>query len=459
MLLQRDAARADRAGVIVFGREAAIEIPPVDDDQSMPRVETEVDRDHTDLASAMKLARASFPHDAARRVVIISDGNQNTGDALQQARGLAEAGVGVDVVPIHNRVRSEVAVEKVMIPSDVRKGQPFDLRVVLENKAGEGQEPAPIDGRLTVLRKASGREQVLTEQDIKLEPGKRVFSIREEVDQPEFYTYEARFVPAEASADTLPQNNQASAFTHVRGSGQVLLLEDFENPGEFELLASALRQMNLEVVVRGTRPEDLFTDLSQLQPFDTVLLANVPREHFDDEQIEMLVRNTQQHGRGTGDDRRAEQLRGRRLDQHAARRGDAGRLPDQERQSGPGGRVAMVMHASEIPDGNYWQKVVAQEALKALGDQDYCGVVHWGGMREEWLWARAVARGAESRQHAGAAGSHDAGRHARLRAVDANGADRLSAAAERRGQAHDHHQRRRPVAAELRTRRGDSGLN
>src|SRR5262249_19614123 len=35
--------------------------------------------------------------------------------------------------------------------------------------------------------------------------------------------------------------------------------------------------------------------------------------------------------------------------------------------------------------GNYWQKVIAREALKTLGDQDYCGIVHWG-LREEWLW-------------------------------------------------------------------------
>ena len=37
----------------------------------------------------------------------------------------------------------------------------------------------------------------------------------------------------------------------------------------------------------------------------------------------------------------------------------------------------MVMHASEIPEGNYWQKVVAQEALKTLSSYDYAGMLHW----------------------------------------------------------------------------------
>ncbi len=97
---QRDPARQDQAGVIVFGREGAIEIPPLDETQQMPRVETIIDREHTNLADAMKLAQASFPHNASKRVVIISDGNQNMGDAMAQARAMAEAGIGIDVVPI-----------------------------------------------------------------------------------------------------------------------------------------------------------------------------------------------------------------------------------------------------------------------------------------------------------------------------------------------------------------------
>ena len=45
----------------------------------------------------------------------------------------------------------------------------------------------------------------------------------------------------------------------------------------------------------------------------------------------------------------------------------------------PVGALAMIMHASEMPEGNHWQKVIAREAIKALGDQDYCGVLHLDG--------------------------------------------------------------------------------
>ena len=48
------------------------------------------------------------------------------------------------------------------------------------------------------------------------------------------------------------------------------------------------------------------------------------------------------------------------------------------------------MHASELAQGNHWQKVIAREAIKALGNQDYCGLLHWGDFsgREEWLWGQ-----------------------------------------------------------------------
>ena len=386
---QRDNAKADRAGVIVFGRDAAIELPPFDDVQSMPAIESMVDREYSDLAGALKLAQASFPHDTAKRIVVISDGNENVGNAVEQARSLVDAGIGIDVIPMQTEVRGDVAVEKISLPPDVRKGQPFDLRVVLNNTSPDARQRK---GRLQIVRRAGDRETTLAEEHVTLSPGKRVFTIREKIDQPEFYTYEARFVPAKVGEDTLPQNNQATTFTHVRGSGQVLLIEDFENKGEYDHLVERLRIMNLEVTVRSSRPDELFADLAQLQPFDTVILANVPREHFSDDQLKMLVANTQNMGSGLI------MLGG----PNSFGAGGWSNTPIEEAMPVdfqiksakvvPVGALAMVMHACEIPNGNHWQKVIAQEALKALGNQDYVGVLHWGNTtgRDEWLWAAST---------------------------------------------------------------------
>ncbi len=380
----------DRAGAIVFGRDAAIEIPPYDDNVQMaPKIESIFDPEYTNIAAAMKLAQASFPEDAAKRIVIISDGNQNLGNAVEQAQGLAQAGVGIDVMPVRYQTRAEIIVERVAIPADARRGQPFDLRVVITNTAAPRPgDSGEVRGRLQLTRSAAGRTDILSDETVILPPGKKVFTIRQEIDQPNFYSYEARFIPDRPEDDAMPQNNRATAFTYVQGKGRVLFIEDAERPGEFAVLVDRLRKQGLEIDVQST--SQLFTSLADLQPYDAVVLADVPRATsqdvaFSDAQIAMLVRNTQQMGAGLvliggPNSFGAGGWTGTELEKA---------MPvDFQIKSAkvvPNGALAMIMHASEMANGNYWQKVIAREAVKALGPQDYCGVIHWQG-RETWLW-------------------------------------------------------------------------
>ncbi len=293
----RKAELEDRAGVIVFARDAAVEHPPIDDNiRITPKAETSIDPIYTNLARALKLAAATLPGDSASRLVIVTDGNENIGNSLEEAKLLAERGVGIDIVPVRYTARSEIAVEKIAIPNEVHRGQTFDLRVVVNNITATDKDAPPVKGRLQIFRKTRDQEQLISESSVELPAGKKVFSLNEKIDQPEFYTYTSRFVPDDKADDHLVQNNQATAFTHVHGQGRVLLIEDSTSPGEFDLLVDRLRQENLQVTLINT--DELFTSLGELQPFDTVILANVPREAFSLAQIDMLVANTQQMGAG-----------------------------------------------------------------------------------------------------------------------------------------------------------------
>jgi len=392
--------RDDRVCVIVFGRDASIEIPPFDDDVQIFNVESELDPNYTDVARAMRLAQASFTEDASKRIVLVSDGNENLGDAGELAQALAGDGVGIDVVPVRYEQRGEVIVERVTVPGNVREGQPFDLRVVVNNtKRPTGDGSDAVAGRLVVKQRAEGRTQTIIDDRIELPPGKQVFGVEWDLDASGFYEYEAEFIPDRPEDDMMPQNNRATTFAQIRGKGKVLLIEDEDTPGEFEQLIRALRRQTvggeelggqkLEVNVRSTK--QLFSHFSELQQYDAVLLANVPRERFSDEQIRMLVRNTQQMGAGL-------------VMLGGPNSFGAGGWANTELEEAmpvdfqiksakviPRGALAMVMHASEMPQGNYWQKKIAEEALKALGPRDYCGVIHYGGRGTAWLWKPGLA--------------------------------------------------------------------
>ena len=240
-----------------------------------------------------------------------------------------------------------------------------------------------IKGQVEVTRKTADSEKVIGREAVELKPGKIVFSLRETIDSPDFYTYEARFIPDDPAQDPVQANNRATTFTHIRGQGQVLLIEDFENKGEFDFLAERLRKENLQVTIRPS--DQLFNSLAELQPFDTVLLGDVPREDFSDAQIKMLVRNTQQMGSGLvmlGGPNSFGAGGWTGTDLEEAMPVD---FQIKNKQVAPIGALAMLMHGSEMADGNHWQKKIADAALGALGPQDYCGVIHWDG-NDQWLW-------------------------------------------------------------------------
>lgn len=391
---QRNEAREDRAGLIIFGREAAIEIPPLDQDLPNLRApEGYLGRtDATNLESALKLAQASFPEDTARRVVVITDGNETLGTAGSTAKGLADAGIGIDVIPIRLDTSAEVLLEKIDVPSQVRQGQTIDAKVVLHKYTEDGVE-RPVDGTLVVKRRVGNQTETLVEDTLTLDQEVTVIPIPHVVNQPAGYIYEAEFIPNGDKSDSIKQNNRATAFSYARGKGRVMLIEDIANPGHYDLLIEALRESEIEVEVRNA--SQLYSNLIELQSYDAVILAGVPRtsgesdtelHSFTDEHIEILVRSAQQFGTGIF------MLGGPEAF------GAGGWANTKLEEAMPVdfqiknskveavGALAMVMHASEIPQGNYWQKMIAKSALDVLGYNDYCGVVEYDALGDKWMW-------------------------------------------------------------------------
>lgn len=385
---QRQPQHGDRAGVVVFGRDAAVEVPPTEHPWQLSRIESDIEPEHTNLDSALQLAKASFPADTLKRVVIVSDGKENVGNAQPQARELLDSSIGIDVVPIHYQRQGDVVVEKVVAPTEIRSRAPFDLRVVVDNR----DPKQTIGGTIRVTREAGGVRQVVAEQPVQLEPGKRVLSIRQELTDAGFSTYEATFVPDDSAADLHRENNASTAFCHVGGPGRVLLVEDASLPGRFTSLVELLRKNDIEVTVRDTRRP--FDNLADLQQFDTVILADVSRIAGDgptgitqiaDEQIHQLVQNTEHFGCGlvvlggpnsfgAGGWNNSELEKALPVD-----------FQIESHKVEASGALVLVIDSSGSMTGDkiLWSKQAAMAAAQMLGKRDYIGVVsfdyefHW----------------------------------------------------------------------------------
>ncbi len=390
----REDDRDDRAGLVIFGREPAFEFPPYNDDlPSVSGVESYLGRtDATNLEAALKLAQAAFPEDSAKRVVILTDGVETLGSASAVAKSMAESGIGIDVVPIQLEASSEVMIEKVDLPNNIRQGQPFETRIVVNRYQEEGDEP--VSGRLLLKRTVGANEQTLLSERVELDRDVNVFPIRDTIEQPAGYTYRAEFVPDDNSTDALQQNNRADAFTHVRGKGRVLLIEDWNSPGDYEALIQALGRNEIQVDVQTS--DRLFTSLTELQAYDCVILAGVPRSsgdsaeaiaNFSDEQLRMLVSNTEQFGSGLIMLGGPNSFGAGGWSNSVIEEAMPVDFQIKNTKIEAVGALAMILHASEIAQGNFWQKRIGQAALEVLGPMDYCGVLLYGGFGgDSWLW-------------------------------------------------------------------------
>jgi uncharacterized membrane protein len=387
--------REDRAGLIVFGREASIEIPPLDENlPPLTRPESNFGKtDATNLEGALKLAAASFLEDSAKRIVILTDGNQTLGSAESAAKRLMETGVGIDVVPVRLDASTEVLVEKIDVPGYVRQGQTIDARVVINRYREPGAADEPIPGRLRVVRRIGNQSDVLVDSPYTLDRDINVVPIPHRIEETAGYTYEAEFNVDEEGDDTITQNNRATAFTYARGRGRVMLIEDANNPGNYDLLVAALRRSDIDVDVRSTN--SLFTSLVELQSYDSVVLAGVPRSSGEDmsqivsitdDQIEMLVQSVQQFGMGVLMLGGPEAFGAGGWTNSKLEAAMPVNFAIKNTKVDAVGALAMVMHASEMAEGNYWQKMIGKSALEALGPSDYCGVIQYDMSGDKWLW-------------------------------------------------------------------------
>src|SRR5688500_3859663 len=170
----------DRIGVISFDRTPLID--------SMPHTSVILDArairekgSGTDIASAIQLVLATFQRDAMRRIVLISDGNQTSGDIEGAIAAAVSQGVPIDVMRLSYSVKNEVLVDRISAPSWRKEGEAFDVFVSLVSTNTE-----PVSGTLTVTedgqRIEEPRRVTIPPADMKpdgtVEPRKHIERVR-----------------------------------------------------------------------------------------------------------------------------------------------------------------------------------------------------------------------------------------------------------------------------------------
>jgi len=311
----------DRFGLVVFdGGPYAVTTPvsgEYNDDQF------EVHRlEGTNIAEAIRFALALFPPDTSRRLVLLSDGVETAGRAIDAAReaagsiGVTETGEGIlyaengptnvsaggipiDVVPIVYQVDNEVILERIDVPTQAMPGENISVRVLLRSTS-------KATGRLTLLLEdqpidLNGPNQPGLSRVIDLKSGINVETILVPLGREPINRFRAFFEPAEpsdeqvTSFDTLADNNAAEAFTVTPRRGTVLVLDGVYD-GAGSVLPRVLEESGLHIKTVGAT--SFPTSPLELNAYDLVILQNVPAEDLSESQQTMLVQYVRDLGGG-----------------------------------------------------------------------------------------------------------------------------------------------------------------
>ena len=361
----------DKAGVIVFGEDASIELS-VDSTLGLRDILSYVGGEQTDLAAAIRLALAAFPQGHMKRLLVYSDGNETRGAALEEVKIARAAGVEVSTVPLTTEAPEEVRLRAVTAPNRVEAGEPFQLRIVASAESD-------TEATLRVFQRVGSERRLLPPQTVHLQAGDNTFVLTQELTKSGFYEYE---VTIESESDTISENNSGRAFTIVHGEPRVLYVDSDPEHSVYLLPALIAEGIQVETAFPGEIP----TSLAQLQNYDALILSNVSSTDLSADQmrgIEAMVRDLgiglimiggpESFGAGGYLDTPIENALPVDMD-------------IKQRKILPRGALVLVLHTMEFRDGNAWAREISLAALNVLSAQDLMGMLayHWQG-GDAWI--------------------------------------------------------------------------
>lgn len=271
----------DVAGVVAFGAEPVMDSAP-GGRRIFPGVQSRVNGSSSDLAAAIRLAAATMPTGKGRRIVVLSDGNENHGDSGQAAEVAATEGIQLDSVSLGTRPRkAEASIIELRTPTERRAEEPFEARVVMESSVAQ-------NATLVIDRDGV----VVARQPVQLDKGKTTVTLDQKLTSPGFFRYRATL---EAAQDTDTRNNVGASFTTVRGKPKVLLLQGDRNKTE---LARALQSQGILADVFG--PEGVPSRAEELQSYDAVFLNDLNASFVSDGSMKILQSGVRDTGVGFG---------------------------------------------------------------------------------------------------------------------------------------------------------------
>ena len=352
----------DKVSLITFAQDPQIESMPAN---SLPSsiLNYQGLSSETNISRALSQASALLqPEHNVKQIVLLSDGNENRGNALEKLAALNSDDIHLDTVTLPDNLTREALIDRMEMPSHVKIGQPFEIRTVVSSLTNQ-------KATLTLSRNGSPVGSLIR---VQLHSGKNLVSFQQTIRKPGAYRY---VTDLQAPQDTYPENNRGEGYVWVDGKPTVLYVAD--SPVLTAFLRKTLASQHLNVEYAS--PSSLPTTPAALQGFDSIFLSNVSATELSQSQMVALQSACRDFGIGLGmvggdNSFGAGYYRGTPIEEALPVSMDV-----KQQKKLPSVAVALVIEDLEIPSAVNMSIEAAKAVVDLLEPMDQVGVLDCNG--------------------------------------------------------------------------------
>ncbi|MBK1811801.1 VWA domain-containing protein [Clostridium sp. YIM B02505] len=259
----KEKSSKDQIGVLSFGGNTQVE-SFISKESNFSRIDGNVDKNYTDIESALASAIALFPSNSNKRIVLLSDGDENQGDLNKIMPSIKQQGIELEYYKKEKDKSEEIAVQSISVPEKLVLDEEFNLSVNI-------QSTTDTNAKLSLF---NGREKV-GEQSVHLTKGINKYVFRDKATTGGFKGYK---VTVEADKDKELKNNEASAFTMITSKPKILIIDGGENEaGELTKMLTA-SSLDFTVVNAKSAPRSL----QEMTTYKSIITCNVSADDLNE---------------------------------------------------------------------------------------------------------------------------------------------------------------------------------
>ena len=266
-----------KVGIVTFGFDQVYAVELTNDTNGIFSKYLQApspDTTATDIEAALDYTAELFNHPETARIVLISDGIETDGSAMDTIRSVAAKGIKVDTVCFNEREESnEVQLIEMTRPEErIKVGEDFNVSLTLQSSFTGVATITPYDNDV------AGESF-----DVELTEGIQTIQVPYNFSLPGMHKMSFELTSPD---DTLAENNVFNSYIYLEIFDKILVIESIVD--ESEALCRMLKDELKVTVVNVDDEENMPKTLRDLRAYDEIILCNISNDDLPDGFDEIL---------------------------------------------------------------------------------------------------------------------------------------------------------------------------